>query len=332
MARIEKIEMQGFKSFPKKTIVTFPSNFSVVCGPNGSGKSNILDSIAFVLGRSSAKSLRAGRLMELIFNGSKGKKPSEFAKVSIVFDNKNKEFPLDDAFVNISRTINRKGVSVYKLNGRTVTREKILEVLRAINVQPDGYNIIMQGDVTEIIEMSPLERREIIDEISGIAEYDEKKAKAERELLTVEERLKEAGIVLNERLKVLERLEKESKAAEEYKSLSAELDKLRASLATRKLDEASEAMSSLDEKIREKEDELRRFDSEFSRVENELEEKEKQIKQMEKQMFDRTRDIALIKEVERIRSELSAKRSKIEFAKEERARLDGFIDKLKSLT
>ncbi len=332
MARIEKIEMQGFKSFPKKTIVTFPSNFSVVCGPNGSGKSNILDSIAFVLGRSSAKSLRAGRLMELIFNGSKGKKPSEFAKVSIVFDNKNKEFPLDDAFVNISRTINRKGVSVYKLNGRTVTREKILEVLRAINVQPDGYNIIMQGDVTEIIEMSPLERREIIDEISGIAEYDEKKAKAERELLTVEERLKEAGIVLNERLKVLERLEKESKAAEEYKSLSAELDKLRASLATRKLDEASEAMSSLDEKIREKEDELRRFDSEFSRVENELEEKEKQIKQMEKQMFDRTRDIALIKEVERIRSELSAKRSKIEFAKEERARLDGIIDKLKSLT
>ncbi len=331
MSKIEKIEMQGFKSFSKKTVVAFPDNFSVVCGPNGSGKSNILDSIAFVLGRSSAKSMRAGRLTELIFNGAKSKKPSEFAKVSIYFDNKKREIPIQEDTVVISRTINRKGISIYKLNGRTVTREKIIEVLRHINVQPDGYNIIMQGDVTELIEMSPLERKEIINEISGISEYDEKKAKAQRELLTVEERLKETSIVITERSKLLERLEKESKAAEQYSSLSAELDKLRASLASKKLAEANDAMKHLEEKINEKEQILKEIDSEFNLAEKELEEKEKQIKEMEKELFDRTKDVALIREVEKLKSEIATKRTKIEFAKDEEQRLDGIIDKLKNI-
>jgi chromosome segregation protein len=87
MTRIEKMEIQGFKSFAKKTLLSFPNNFSVICGPNGSGKSNVLDSICFVLGRTSAKSLRADRMMEMIYHGGKSKTPSEFAKVSLFFDN-----------------------------------------------------------------------------------------------------------------------------------------------------------------------------------------------------------------------------------------------------
>ena len=211
MVRIDKLEMQGFKSFAKKTTVLLPSNFSVICGPNGSGKSNVLDGICFVLGRTSAKSLRADRMGEMIFNGGAGKSPAEAAKVAMFFNNTDKTFPLEEQTIIISRTVNRKGVSIYKLNGKTVTREKILEVLRAAHVTPDGYNIILQGDITEVIEMSPLDRREIIDEVAGIAEFDDKREKAQRELATVEERLKESAIILNERAASLEKLEMEDR-------------------------------------------------------------------------------------------------------------------------
>src|SRR5512136_1323471 len=104
MVHIDKLEMQGFKSFSKKTTVLLPANFSVICGPNGSGKSNVLDGICFVLGRTSAKSLRADRMHEMIFNGGAGKTPAETAKVSMVFDNTDKTFPVEEANVIVSRT------------------------------------------------------------------------------------------------------------------------------------------------------------------------------------------------------------------------------------
>ena len=235
MTRIEKLELQGFKSFAKRTLLNFPSNFSIVCGPNGSGKSNVLDAICFVLGRTSAKSLRADRMMEMIFHGSKNKPAADFAAVSLYFDNSAKDMPVEEDKVRITRKINRKGISIYKLNGRTVRRETIQEILRPVRVQPDGHNIILQGDVTNIIEMSPLERREILDEVSGIKEFDEKRNKTQNELMTVEERLKESNIVLTEKRANLDKLESEKKAAEKYQKLTKELDKLRASLAKRKL-------------------------------------------------------------------------------------------------
>ncbi|MBU3957600.1 MAG: AAA family ATPase [Nanoarchaeota archaeon] len=331
MVRIDKIEMQGFKSFAKKTLMTFPSSFSTICGPNGSGKSNVLDAVCFVLGRSSAKGLRADKMLEVIFNGGKGKQPAEFAKVAIFFDNSDKRFPLEESQIAVSRKINRKGVSIYKLNGRTVTREKILEVLHAANIQPDGHNIILQGNVTEIIEMSPLERREIIDEISGIAEFDEKRTKAQRELLTVENRLKESSIVLTERAAQISKLEQESKAAEEYQKLSKELDIFRASAAHKKLSEAESAMGALDGKIKEKEAASAELDKEFQGEEDGLSEKEKELGELEKKLFNRSKDISIIREVEKLRSEIMLKKNKIESNKIEIERTSNIIEKLNML-
>ena len=108
--RIDKIEVQGFKSFAKKIKLVLPSNFTAVCGPNGSGKSNILDGICFVLGRKSAKSLRAGRMMEMIFSGSPKTKASDFAKVALTFNNQEKIFPIEDERVTVSRKVNKKGI------------------------------------------------------------------------------------------------------------------------------------------------------------------------------------------------------------------------------
>ena len=329
MTRIEKLELQGFKSFSKKTFLTFPSNFSVVCGPNGSGKSNILDAIVFVLGRTSAKSLRAGRLMEMIFHGTKKRPPAEIAKVSLHFDNTDREFPFDENKVIISRRVNKKGVSIYKLNGRTVTREKIQEVLRPVRINPDGHNIILQGDITEIVEMSPLERREIIDEISGIKEFDEKRDKAQRELMTVENRLRESHIILSEKRSSLTRLEKESKDAQKYQKLTKELDKMRASLAKHKLSVAEKAMEKLDEKI--SGIETGEIDRDIEKTEKELEKIEKERDAVDKRLFDRSKDIAIVKEVEKLRSELNRKKDRIEMAELNIRRIEDVIRRLEYL-
>jgi chromosome segregation protein len=329
MTRIEKLELQGFKSFSKKTFITFPSNFSVIAGPNGSGKSNILDSICFVLGRTSAKSLRADRMMEMIFHGAKSKPQAEIAKVSLYFDNSEKEFPVEDDKVIVTRKINQKGISIYKLNGRTVTRETVQEILRPARIQSEGHNIILQGDVTDIIEMSPLERREIMDEISGVKEFDEKREKAQRELLTVEERLKESNIVLIERRSSLEKLESERKAAQQYQKLTNELDKLRASLAKQRLQDAEEAMGKLDKKV--SEITSGEIDKELEALDKEIENLENKRDSISKRLFDRSKDIAIIKEVERIRSEINRKKDKIEISKLEIGRIDDLIKRLEMI-
>lgn len=326
MVRIEKIEMQGFKSFSKKTMILLPSNFSTVCGPNGSGKSNVLDAICFVLGRTSAKSLRADRMHEMIFNGGRNKSPAEYAKVSLFFDNLDRTFPVDDDVVNISRKVNRNGISIYKINAETVTRETILEILRAAHIHPDGHNIILQGDITEIIEMSPMQRREIIDEVSGISEFDQKREKAQKELQIVEERLRESSIILNERLDLLNKLEKERESAKRYKDLTRELEKLRASLATKKLKDAESAMKELEEGINKYSAE--NIDKEIKQVDSELENIEKEKEYLSNKLFDRSKDIKLIKEAEGIKLEISKKRSKIEANEFEIARVEELIKKL----
>ena len=156
MVRIERLVIQGFKSFKRKTSIPFPNGFSVITGPNGSGKSNIGDAISFVLGRTSSKSLRAKRAHELIFHGSETKQASEFAKVTLYFDNSSGLLPLEEKTVSVSRRINKNGVSVYRLNDKVVTRQQLVDILAQAGIHPDGHNIIQQGDVNKIVEMLSL--------------------------------------------------------------------------------------------------------------------------------------------------------------------------------
>lgn len=331
MPRITKLEMQGFKSFAKKTQILFPSNFSIIAGPNGSGKSNVLDAIVFVLGRTSAKSIRADKMLEVIFNGSKKSPPAEFASVKMHFDNKDKKFPVEAGEVEINRKVNRKGVSIYKLNSQTVTREKILEVLRAANINPDGHNIILQGDVTNVIEMSDLERREIIDDISGISEFEDKREKANKELMTVEERLDTTSVILGERENQMKKLQEEAKSAVEYNDLAKELDKLRASLAARRLGEAGEAMKILEEKIFEKEKETKTSEAEVFEIDSEMEKTQKEFSTLTEKTISRAGDVSIIKEAEKLRAEIYAKKNKIESSEFDIKRIDEVIARLKDI-
>jgi chromosome segregation protein len=293
--------------------------------------SNLLDAIAFAIGSTSVKSLRAGKLHELIFHGGNGKSPAEIASVTLYFDNSNKVFPFDEPEISVTRKINRKGVSIYKLNGKNTTREKILEILAASRIYPDGHNIVLQGDVTNVIEMSPVERRSIIDEISGIAEYNEKKEKAMKDLAEVDAKLKEAEIVITERYDIFKKLEEERNAALRYQELQTQLQTLKASLAYRKIQEFSKTLDELNKEIEKKEKENELLQKEIEAIENELEKREKNIREIASKLVSLSKKVEVEREISYLRTKILINKDKIDSNKKEIERIDSLIQRLKEI-
>jgi len=209
---ITELEIDNFKSFSRKTKIPFLEGFTVISGPNGSGKSNIIDSILFVLALSSSRNLRAEKLTDLI-NLNSGK---NIAEVAISFSDGTK----------IRRRIKKTGNGYYSynyLNDRLCKQSDIVDHLAKFGIIPHGYNVVMQGDVTRIMEMSDFERRKIIDEIAGVSEFDTKKAQALSELDVVRERIEREELSLIELTKRANELKKEREHALEYQKWQKEL-------------------------------------------------------------------------------------------------------------
>lgn len=285
MTRIKRMVMHGFKSFGKRTEIVFEDRFNCILGPNGSGKSNVLDALCFVLGKKSAKGLRAEKSANLIYNGGKSKQPAKQGEVSIYFDNTGKEFSIDEKEIKITRIIKSNGQSIYKINDKKRTRQQVLDLLSQAKIDPDAYNIILQGDIVRFIEMSPLEKRQIIEEISGISIYEEKKNKALNELNKVEERLNEAKIVLKERSTYLKELKKDRDQALKYKDLN---DKIKTNKA-----------SYLKIQINKKEDSEKKLDSEISNLEKSISKKQESIVSLKSKIADKKEEIKdITKEIE----------------------------------
>lgn len=246
--RIKEIELDNFKSFGKHTLVPLLDGFTTISGPNGSGKSNIIDSLLFALGLSSTRSMRAERLPDLLNNLS-GRNE---AKVTVRFLNH------DNAETEVSRRIRVKDngyTSTYTLNGKGATLTEIHDELTKYNVSPTGYNVIMQGDVTGIVTMSATERRKIIDELAGVAEFDRRIDQANNELTAVGEKIEHQKIVLAEILTRLEVLRSDRDQALKYLELKKQKESVErdlifvkaADLETRAANEISE-LAKLDEK------------------------------------------------------------------------------------
>jgi chromosome segregation protein len=220
---IKEIELQNFKSFGKKVKIPFFDDFTTISGPNGSGKSNIIDGILFALGLSNSRVMRAEKLTDLIYNGDT--RPRDFAQVSIHFDNKDREMPVDSDEVVITRKVRQTEsgyYSYYYFNEKAVGLSDIHNYLSKAKITPEGYNVVMQGDVTNIIEMTATERRKIIDEIAGVAEFDDKKEQALNELEIVRERIERVDIILAEVDDQLAKLKLERDQALKYQSLRDE--------------------------------------------------------------------------------------------------------------
>jgi chromosome segregation protein len=248
---IKEIEFQNFKSFGKKIKIPFYDGFTTISGPNGSGKSNIVDGILFCLGLSSSRTMRAEKLTDLIYNGDGGKKP-DFALVSIRFDNSDREMPVDSDIVTITRKVRQTEAgyySYYYFNDKAVSLTDIHNYLSKARITPEGYNVVMQGDVTRITEMSAMERRKIIDEIAGVAEFDNKKDKAISELDIVKERIERVDIILAEVDVQRDKLQKERDQALKYQTLQEEKVRYEGYVLLSKLKEAEKEFEKILEDI-----------------------------------------------------------------------------------
>ncbi|MCD6367637.1 MAG: AAA family ATPase [Candidatus Aenigmarchaeota archaeon] len=325
MVRIERISMQGFKSFANKVVVPLLPGLNVISGPNGSGKSNIVDALCFVLGIRSTKTIRAERLNELIFKGGKKRGGAEYAVVNLYLDNSDKTIPGEGDEIKITRKVNKNGSSIYKLNGKTVNRRKIVDVLASAGIYADGHNIIMQGDITNLIEMSPQQRREIIDEVSGIGEFEDKKQKAEKELEKVDQKLNEVKIRLSEKETLLKKLEREQKLAREYKTLNEDLKVLTGSIIKIRLDNAKKRLEEIMEELKKKEEEFSEVNEKFEKLDLELTEKQKEINKTMVEVFKMDKNV---REKEELRSEIERYQNKIESNLREIKRLEEMISHL----
>ena len=211
MPYIKKIELKGFKTFGQATSILLEKGFTVITGPNGSGKTNIMDAILFALGELSSRRLRAENFSKLIFHGSPeaNLEKAKVARVTMQFDNSDNRIPVDTTTVTISREAYRNGQSVYRLNGRRMSRANIVDTLSVAGIGPAEHNFVLQGTITRMAEISPLERRKIIDDMVGIAQYDAEKAEAEEKLRAAEISIKTAIGRIEEVQKRVDDLERE---------------------------------------------------------------------------------------------------------------------------
>jgi len=226
---LKSLEVLNFKSFKGEVTVPLDRGFTAITGPNGSGKSNCGDAIQFVLGPKSNRVIRAQNSTDLIFNGGKNSKPARECSVTLVFanpvmSNGRRRLPLDKEEIRMSRSIrltaSNNPVTTYKLNGEDSTQKVFHRLLGAANARPDGYNIVLQGDVTSLAKMTANERRKVLDNVAGVTSYDDEIRKANKQKEMVENYLDRIGLLEKEQLERLSTLAKERHVAQQAKEVS----------------------------------------------------------------------------------------------------------------
>ncbi|HVL87316.1 MAG TPA: chromosome segregation protein SMC [Candidatus Thermoplasmatota archaeon] len=273
---LKSIELENFKSFGRHVVIPFLPGFTAITGPNGSGKSNISDAILFVLGPNSPRAIRAGKLTDLIFNGGKTKQGAKFCKVSLTFDNTDRTIPIDGDEVTLTRLVKYSKTSkdnyysYFYVNGRASNLTEFENLLAHARISADGYNIVKQGDVTRIVEMSPLERRRLLDDIAGITKFDDDIVRAEKKRVEVEQNLERIGIILREIDQQLRLLEKDREGAEKYRNLKTEQDLVRAKLAVKRAEAARRGILAAREAIARHEQDKRDLEGKLAQLREEL--------------------------------------------------------------
>jgi len=350
---IKELVLDDFKSFGRKTRIPFYEDFTTISGPNGSGKSNIIDSILFALGLARTSGIRAEKLTDLIYDPGHEEGESfageREASVEVVLDNTDRTLSRDAVVsaagseevgdvdeITVRRRVKQTDedtyYSYYYLNDRSVNLSDIQDLLAQAGVTPEGYNVVMQGDVTEIITMTAGSRREIIDEIAGVAEFDAKKEDAFEELDTVEDRIDDADLRIEEKQKRLEELEDERETALQYQELkdrkteyeghlkAAELEDKRDELAeTREAIESREAgLDGLQREFDERQGRVTRLEEDLADLNHEIERKG------EDEQLEIKREIEEIKgEIDRLTDRIETQEERIEEA--ENARSQAFV-------
>ena len=267
---LKSLELQGFKSFPDKIRLSFDKGLTAVVGPNGSGKSNIGDSIRWVLGEQSTKTLRGNKMEDVIFSGTVARKPVGFAVVTLTLDNSDRTLNSDEDEVSITRKLYRSGESEYKINGKNVRLKDINELFMDTGLGRDGYSIIGQGHIAEIVSAKSNERRDIFEEAAGISKFRYRKTEAERKLSAAQENLLRLNDIVSELEGRVGPLKAQAEKAEKFVVMAEERKKLEISVWVHKIGELKEKLEVLD-------NDLLMNKNEYQNIQNDIEREEEKI-------------------------------------------------------
>ena len=247
--KLKKLELYGFKSFAQRTEIVFDEGITGIVGPNGSGKSNIGDAVRWVLGEQSAKTLRGASMSDVIFNGTQKRKPLSYCEVSLVFDNDDHALALEAAEVMVTRRVYRNGESEYYLNRTACRLKDVVDLFRDTGTGKEGYSIIGQGRIDEILSRKSEDRRQVFEEAAGIVKFKARKEEADKKLQRTLENLERVDDILDELTKRLKPLEEQSRNARVYLELSTELKDLDLNLFLIRSDRARARLSELESEL-----------------------------------------------------------------------------------
>lgn len=267
---LESLELQGFKSFPDKIKLTFDKGITAVVGPNGSGKSNIGDAVRWVLGEQSSKTLRGGKMEDVIFSGTQQRKPMGFAQVTLNIINNRGILQIPSEQVSVTRKLYRSGESEYMINGAQVRLKDICELFMDTGLGRDGYSIIGQGRVAEIVSAKSGERREIFEEAAGISKFRYKKAEAERKLDAAQNNILRLRDIVSELENRVEPLKIQSEKAEKFLDYSETKKSLEITVWVRQLDDLKKKLDGISENLLINTNEYNGVEADISRLEDEL--------------------------------------------------------------
>ena len=267
----EKVEVYGFKSFADKAEIKFGKGITGIVGPNGCGKSNVADAIRWVLGEQSAKSLRGSSMQDVIFAGTQNRKSLSYCEVSLFFDNTNKMFSLDYSEVIITRKLYRSGESEYYINRQPARLKDIVDLLHECGIGKEGYTIIGQGKVEEIMSAKPEDRRMIFEEATGIAKFKSRKNESERKLDRTRENLTRYSDILTEIENQLGPLERQAEKAKEFNELSEQLKYHELNTYIAKVDGVATAKGKINNKIKGIDEQTALRQEEYNKAQEEYE-------------------------------------------------------------
>ena len=320
--KLKKLELYGFKSFAQRTEIVFDEGITGIVGPNGSGKSNIGDAVRWVLGEQSAKTLRGASMSDVIFNGTQKRKPLSYCEVSLVFDNDDHALAMEAAEVMVTRRVYRNGESEYYLNRTACRLKDVVDLFRDTGIGKEGYSIIGQGRIDEILSRKSEDRRQVFEEAAGIVKFKARKEEADKKLQRTLENLERVDVILDELTKRLKPLEEQSRNARVYLELSTELKDLDLNLFLIRSDRARARLSELESELLTVQTILADTESNLTDKTTRRDETQNRIDQLEEAITKaRTELMECAEHVHESQKKLSALQSRRETRSENRQRI-----------
>ncbi len=315
---LKRIELEGFKSFPNRTVIDIDNNFTCIVGPNGCGKSNVSDAVRWVLGEQSAKAIRGSSMKDVIFNGTEKLPEMGYAEVTLVFDNSDGRFKWPESEFSVGRKIFRsKGDNVYYINHKKVNRSEIVALLRDTGAGKEGFSIVGQGRIAEIINAKPVDRRKIFDEAAGISQVKNEKKDYEKKLEKNNQQMGNLFTMLQLMEENLNTYDKQAKVAREYKRLSNEIMVEEMNYYTYVFENAESQKSKIRAHIKEQEEYIVNQQFSLDKIRSRLSALDSEIKAIDDDIvrgFNRREELKLTNE--RANSQIMAHKLKIDNEKD----------------